>query len=603
MTSIKQDFGQQSGLGNPLPTDAALTEMGQSAESQDSVHGAKRNWRDVACVTVLLLVCLGVWLPRLKGPINFRWDASTYYLLGTALAEGRGYTLLSEPGEIQAVQYPPLLPLIVAAHQRIMGTNDYFKVGSALRLTYFVLSGLFLLMAYALARKLLSPLYALLVGVITALSYFTFLELSDVLYAEMPFAVATLGFLLCQQRSDRPIFAIGSGILGAAAYLLRTAGLALLLAWIGESLIRRRFCQAAIRLLTVALPVLVWQGYIWRVTNSYEYQHPRYAYQRADYYYPNVTYRENSRLVDPFRPELGRIQFGDLGGRLVRNIAALPVSLAESAVVPQGYAPYCFKLLSRILKLPFSAKLVGLASAVFRFGLLLIGLLALAGTALVATRRQWFLSFYFAVNLAIIVITPWQNQFWRYLAPVAPLTLIFAFVALAAVAQWLRRRRVKWSYGASILATTVPIAVMLLVQIVVAMNLFRTMAPVSYYDASGRQRNFKLINYKSEWHALDSAFEWIRRNSTPTAVIGTIVPHLAFLRTGHKAVLPPFESDPETERRLLDEVPVRYLVLDTFGQPGTTERYAAPVIARTPESWRLVFTAPDGMTRVYEHTR
>ena len=217
---------------------------------------------------MLLLVCLGVWLPRLKGPINFRWDASTYYFLGTALAEGRGYSLLSEPGEIQAVQYPPLLPLIVAAHQRIMGTNDYFKVGSALRLTYFVLSGLFLLMAYALARKLLSPLYALLVGVITALSYFTFLELRMFFMLRCPLRWRRWGFCFVSNGSDRPIFAMGSGILGAAAYLLRTAGLALLLAWIAESLIRRRFRQAAIRLVTAALPVLFWQGYIWRVTNS-----------------------------------------------------------------------------------------------------------------------------------------------------------------------------------------------------------------------------------------------------------------------------------------------------------------------------------------------
>jgi hypothetical protein len=573
-----------------------------SAQSPDSAHKGKKIWQEVACIFVLLLVWLGVWFPRLKGPINFRWDASTYYLLGTALAEGRGYRLLSEPGEIQAVQYPPLLPMIVAAHQRIMGTSDYFRVGSALRLTYFVLSGLFLLMAYILAGRFLSPLSALLVGIITALSYFTFLELSDVLYAEMPFGVAAMGFLLCQQRSDRPIFAAASGILGAAAYLLRTAGLALLLAWIADSLIRRRSRQAAIRVLVSAVPVLLWQAHIWRVTKSYEYYNPAYSYQRADYYYPNVTYRENSRLVDPFRPELGRIQFRDLSGRLARNIASVPVSLAESAVVPQGYASYFVILLHRILHVPSSAKLVTLVAGAFWCSLFAAGLLALAGAALVATGRQWFLSLYFAVTLAMIVITPWQNQFWRYLAPVAPLTLIFLFLALAAVRQWLRRQGLRWSYGVR-LATRLPAAAMLLVQLIVATNLFRTMAPVSYYDASGRERMFKLINYKSEWHALDSAFEWVRRNAAATAVIGTIVPHLAFLRTGHKAVLPPFESDANTEGRLLDEVPVSYLVLDTFGRPGTTERYAAPVIAQTSQSWRLVFTAPDGMTRVYEHAR
>ena len=127
------------------------------------------------------------------------------------------------------------------------------------------------------------------------------LEPSDVLYADLPFALVSVGFLLCQQKSDRPMFAAASGLLVAAAYLFRTAGLALFLAWIAESLIRRRFGQAAIRVAICALPVLLWQAHVWRVTRSYEYQHPAYSYQRADYYYPNVTYAANSRLIDPFR--------------------------------------------------------------------------------------------------------------------------------------------------------------------------------------------------------------------------------------------------------------------------------------------------------------
>jgi len=565
------------------------------------VRPNRRN--DLICLAVLLLVWLALWLPRLTGPINFRWDASAYYILGTALAEGKGYRLLNEPGEIEAVQYPPLLPALVAAHQRIMGTNDYFKVGSGLRLTYCVLSGLFLLLAYGLARKLLSPLYALFVGAITGLSFYSFLEPSDVLYAEMPFAVAAIGFLLCVQKSERPIFVVASGLFGAAAYLLRTAGLALLLSWVAESLIRRRFRQAILRAVISAVPILFWQAHIWRVTNSYEYHHPSYSYQRADYYYPNVTYRENSRLVDPFRPELGHVQFGDLAGRLARNVASIPVSLAESAIVPLGLTPSLLIQLHRNLHVPVSGGLRTLWWNTFCIAFFLVGLLALSGAVLVAKAEHWFLSLYFAINLAMIVVTPWQNQFWRYLAPVTPLSLIFLFVTLLAIRGWLQRRQFKWGYRVGILATSVPTAAMLLVQISTVTHLFRTMAPISYYDSAGRERELKLIAYGGEWHALDPAFEWIRRHASSGTVIGTIVPQLAYLRTGHKAVLPPFEIDPQTEHRLLDEVPVNYLVFDTFGRPGTTERYAAPLIAQRPQDWRLVFTAPDGMTRVYERAR
>ena len=94
---------------------------------------------------MLLLIWLAVSIPRLNGPIDLRWDASAYYVLGTALAEGKGYRLLNEPGEIETVQYPPLVPLLVAVHQCLMGTSDFFEVGWRLRIVYFVLSGIYLL--------------------------------------------------------------------------------------------------------------------------------------------------------------------------------------------------------------------------------------------------------------------------------------------------------------------------------------------------------------------------------------------------------------------------------------------------------------------------
>jgi len=349
-----------------------------------------RFWPEVVLVAVAVLL----WVPRLSGPLSLKWDASTYYVLGTALAEGKGYRLLNEPGEIEAVQYPPLLPLIVSVHQWAMGTSDYVKVGSALRLTYFVLSTLFLLAVYALARKLSSRLCALLVGVMTALSFLSFLQPSDILYAEIPFALVTMMFLLCHQRNDRPFFAAISGLLGVgvAAYLLRTAGLALLLAWIAESLIRRRFRQAALRAAVAALPVLLWQVHIWRVTASDEYHHPAYSYQRADYQYANVTYGKNSRLLDPFRPELGYVQFRDLGGRLARNIVSIPSALGDEAVVPHEFVPYLLGQLQQSLHVRFSSDWRALLASAFSACLFSAGLVALAGAVLVATGRQWFLA-------------------------------------------------------------------------------------------------------------------------------------------------------------------------------------------------------------------
>src|SRR4051812_39380341 len=92
---------------------------------------------DIAAVVVVIAAAVALWLPRTPGPIDLRWDAGVYYILGTSLAEGRGYRLLNEPGQIRAVQYPPLLPAIVAVHERLLGTSDPTIVGIWLRRTAF----------------------------------------------------------------------------------------------------------------------------------------------------------------------------------------------------------------------------------------------------------------------------------------------------------------------------------------------------------------------------------------------------------------------------------------------------------------------------------
>src|SRR5262249_9607022 len=146
-----------------------------------------------------LLVCL----PRLSGPIDLRWDASTYYVLGTALAQGKGYRLLNEPGEIQAIQYPPLLPVVVAIHQRALGSSSYLTVGPWPRFSWSGLAGLSLAAPYPLARHFLPRPHAVAACALTAFSFDSYLHPSDTLYAELPFAVTSTLFLIGQRRPGR----------------------------------------------------------------------------------------------------------------------------------------------------------------------------------------------------------------------------------------------------------------------------------------------------------------------------------------------------------------------------------------------------------------
>src|SRR5205814_6638979 len=127
-----------------------------------------------------------LWLPRLSGPLDLRWDGGVYYLLGTSLVSGHGYRIISEPGLPQAIQYPPLLPAVVAVHEWALGSTDTKIVAPYLRVFYAVLFVGFAAASFSLARKYLRPWLAV-AAVALCLVQVMMVLLSDLLSAELPF--------------------------------------------------------------------------------------------------------------------------------------------------------------------------------------------------------------------------------------------------------------------------------------------------------------------------------------------------------------------------------------------------------------------------------
>src|SRR5688500_12000025 len=199
---------------------------------------------EAGLLALLAAVWLATWLPRLRGPIDLRWDAAVYYTLGTSLAGGHGYRLLNEPGQIASVQYPPGLPLVVAAHQRALGTADPVVVGRALRRSYIVVSGLYVLSVYALLRSF-GPWPAFAGALLCALGM-TFVWVSDRCYSDAPFLLAVTWFALLARRTDS-WGRIGAGVVAVAACALRTVGVALLVAWVADAAFSRRWRQCVAR--------------------------------------------------------------------------------------------------------------------------------------------------------------------------------------------------------------------------------------------------------------------------------------------------------------------------------------------------------------------
>ena len=253
-------------LENPVRVDPAGSQV---AAKPGRRFGASQ-WCNIAVIALALLL----WAPRLSGPIDLRWDAGVYYLLGTSLAKGEGYRIASEPGSPEALQYPPLLPALVALHQWALATTDPAIVAPRLRGSYAALFVIYSLVVLALAKRYLSPGFALAATALCLLHIMT-IFLSDLLFAELPFAVISVVFVLVAARglpmSRAWVRETVSFALATAGFFLRTMGVVLLAAWVMEALIRRRWQLAVGRGALALIPIIVWQAHMARVRASDEY--------------------------------------------------------------------------------------------------------------------------------------------------------------------------------------------------------------------------------------------------------------------------------------------------------------------------------------------
>ena len=557
---------------------------------------------------VVLAAALALALPQLRGPIDLRYDAGVYYSVGSALAEGRGYVIPSEPGAAAEIQYPPALPTVAASVQAVVGTADPAVAGHAMRLLYLILTVAYVVASYVLARRYLAPAWSALAALLTTLHAYT-VFLSTLMQAELPYAlVTTLFFLAVAPRPGRGWRPIATPrprwlpeILAATAFLFRTAGIALLGAWALDLLSRRRWGRAVLAVAVAAACVGGWQLHVGRAEADRRRDGPAYAYQYAPYQFYNVAYQTNLTYVDPFRPELGLITAPQFAARTAANVRAV---LSDIGELVTGDAIWWFG------RLPWGESFGERARfwLVSRTGML-IAVLPLVGFVILAYRGVWIVPLTVVASLALMVVTPWPGQFWRYLAPLMPLFTIATAVTLDVAARTLERvlEQRRAPSGGRRFGRAVPLALpataallMLAVQLYCLRQAARYLGDVAYQGRDGRPVRYRLLYYDDPWRKHDAAIDWIARHASKESIVVTSTPQWVYLRTGLRSVMPPFEADPARADRLLASVPGHYLILDNLSFVDVSRRYAAPVAARFPERWRLVFPGEPGGSAVYE---
>jgi hypothetical protein len=540
---------------------------------------------DLLWIPVILLLHTLSWIPRLQGPLDLRWDGSVYYVLGTSIAQGSGYRLLYEPGAIQATQYPPGLPFIVAAHQVALGTSDPVAVGRALRVTWFVLSSFTAVAVYGLARRYLEPKYA----VAAAILYIVQTDgvfLSTLCFGELPFTCLTLLLLVVIPKRETR-YRVLAPVLATLAYLIRTQGIAALTAWVADSLFRRRFREAAMRSLIAAIPVVCWSTYTHFVESSEQYKKPAYSYQRADYMFYNVSYGKNLSYRDPFDPDRGRITAQELVLRVLTNLSAIPHQVGQAVSTHQGTWHDIFARVvpSRMLGRALTAVLVCL------------GLLALGGVLVMGFKGHLVELTYLSVTLLAVSATPWPAQSWRYLYPVSPLLGIALLVALTYLfaAPWAEPSKYRQVFKRVGVAAICGIVTLNIVFLIATYRWYSGEHTLSFRHNSFRARVFF---YNDAWRSLDAALHCFSTNYNQTGRVISSAPAWTYLVTGAAGMMPPFVSNQAEAARLMDEAKALYVVVDGVDGGALTKRFAEPVLGRS--DWLRICDTPIGIGRVYK---
>ncbi len=220
-----------------------------------------RLWLPVA----VLLSILPVYFCYLVQPAaGYFHDDGVYLVNALSLASGHGFRTISLPDELFQTKYPFLYPAILAVLWRLFSNFPSNLI--VFKLLSMGATGLWAYASYRLAlRETNDPVLARWIAVLL-LTFPWVVFLSASAMPEALFALASTVSLLMFNDDDSAVSSgrpIAGAALASAAFLLRSAGSALILSWLIVLLWRKRWRQAAIfAVTTVALtgPWLVWQA-------------------------------------------------------------------------------------------------------------------------------------------------------------------------------------------------------------------------------------------------------------------------------------------------------------------------------------------------------
>ena len=412
----------------------SIIEDGQKSSASEIKGYSGRPILIAVPVILAIAVILAVYVLRLDPAVGVFNDDGWYLVLAKSLAAGHGYSLinLSHSGHHF---YPPFYPFLLSLLYRIWPEFPRNLVLlksmsiAAVFLLAFIVFKLFdrpdrlpqhLAFLLVVCTALAPPFVMLATSTLMSECVFTSLQFAAVLLAER-----------CISSNGRGGSAFATALLATAAYLTRTAGVALLLSIGIDFLSRKMFKQLALLIITTVLCASSWSIYS-HVRADLNEEAPGYSsqfwQQRAGMPGQRIGMKSLPRRI--WR-QATVIIFDDVGALLAPSLYRTGSESGEELMNMADSVPWLNH--DRSNSVPVST--MGLNHGVQAISLG-FSVVVLLGFLLSVRRGPGSMDLLFLFSLMMIVLWPWDPI--RFLVPLFPILLYYMMLAIAESSRLLR---------------------------------------------------------------------------------------------------------------------------------------------------------------------
>ena len=454
-------------------------------------------------------------------------DNASYFILGKALAEGDGFVNINSIQKTPNNHFPPGYPVIISAVIKVFGENARnIKVANSLFL-YLTLVAL-----YFLVKEVSNKNSTAIIAIFLVMMNSHLLRYSSIIMTEIPFlffsTITILSFTKINYKrpvwQDKYLYVV-IALLSISLHI-RTSGVALILGIILFLVFRRHWKHASIIALGVFLLALPWQ-----IRNNK---------------YGGSSYVKQLKMVNPYRPELGKAGPGDYFSRFGNNLHRYLTKEIPTATLSIINANY--RQVSSL-----SEWLYGL----FFFLLIIFGILNLK-------KFRLLILAYLAGTLTILSLWP---DVWigiRFILPAVPFLIVGLVnglqVVFSRVTPQPARKYMAW------------------LPLIISIFLFPGINSLSMGAKA---------EIKPEWTNYYSLASWLKENNGDEIVVACRKPGLFYLYSNSYTINHKYTTDDQELIKDLIEKQVDYVVLDQLGY-SSTSRYLYPAIQKNSEVFELI---------------